>query len=691
MVEAQNQSEYVNTDKGVVNSPSAAAFAPRSVAGPDSYIHCVFHKAMANGYNIYYRKIPSARGILGSGSGLKITSSNTVSVPVSLKNIVKDDVLTILEGDFAGSYNILSTSEASTSWNAVIEPSVTYTSSPFIILNNNIQATFESTPAAANDDACVHNAEDAAKTYPDVVLENGESYIVAISNTTVVSSVQRGSQLKLYSSSGTTSSNYSVGRVLDNTNKRRICNGGTRKTYEYLVTIIDASNIPPGLYKYEIYKATVEEKIIASGSDLQVLDRNIVKILSSSIDKVKTGYTLQILSGKYEGSYVIESFDITAKTLNWNQNIFPAIDEVRFIINGKEGSVSVSTLESDLLISKIADPNAALSYTITLLTSSGLACKRDNPVVTYTDVPTIASTGLRAGDGLRILTGRNAGIYIIQSIIDQKSIRIAPTPKSDSQNDSFFVTREVTGTDIQLTSSFSTFYRYSTTSEFSGLTELAYNKTREEYVKNYMQWKGFSGWQETSWYYDYIDTGNYSAPPVPLLSVADEPCRCPFTEVDLAGASSQYFTKPPSASATGHAFFPDIAVDINGYLHVVWMDSRHDSYEVYYATNKDNWKNVRITNSVGDSKYPRIACTIYGDIYVAWQDDRDGIFDIFYCRYTIEDGWNCSGQSGTDTKLTRSASEAKYPDMKASPDGTVHLVFQMDVDGYSQIFYSRTA
>jgi hypothetical protein len=52
---------------------------------------------------------------------------------------------------------------------------------------------------------------------------------------------------------------------------------------------------------------------------------------------------------------------------------------------------------------------------------------------------------------------------------------------------------------------------------------------------------------------------------------------------------------------------PDIAIDKNNTIHVVWQSSRNGYWEIYYANSYDLFVPIRITKSESKSLLPKIS------------------------------------------------------------------------------------
>jgi hypothetical protein len=87
---------------------------------------------------------------------------------------------------------------------------------------------------------------------------------------------------------------------------------------------------------------------------------------------------------------------------------------------------------------------------------------------------------------------------------------------------------------------------------------------------------------------------------------------------------------------------PDIAVDSNDIIHIVWEDKRRvDNYDIYYANSTDMGITFSVNKKINDvdnsSRDPTIAIDNQNNIHVAWVDNRNKVItgrDIYYANST---------------------------------------------------------
>ena len=89
---------------------------------------------------------------------------------------------------------------------------------------------------------------------------------------------------------------------------------------------------------------------------------------------------------------------------------------------------------------------------------------------------------------------------------------------------------------------------------------------------------------------------------------------------------------------SGGSYYPALAIDASGYLHVVWHDDTPGNYQIYYKRSTDGgttWSaNQRLTWTSNDSITPDIAVDPPGRVHVVWHDYTPGNAEIYYKRST---------------------------------------------------------
>ena len=82
-------------------------------------------------------------------------------------------------------------------------------------------------------------------------------------------------------------------------------------------------------------------------------------------------------------------------------------------------------------------------------------------------------------------------------------------------------------------------------------------------------------------------------------------------------------------SSEGTNQLPDLHVDLNNVLHLVWQSNRDRVWEIYYGNSSNNFLAKRITKHDGRSMKPRITSNAAGNLFITWHDNREGNYEIY--------------------------------------------------------------
>jgi hypothetical protein len=153
------------------------------------------------------------------------------------------------------------------------------------------------------------------------------------------------------------------------------------------------------------------------------------------------------------------------------------------------------------------------------------------------------------------------------------------------------------------------------------------------------------------------------------------------TDGGVSWTASQRLTWLSSSSLV-----PAIAADLSGNLHVVWFCAAAGNWEIYYKKSTDggtSWTpSQRLTWNSGVSFYPVISVDSLHNPYVAWFDDTSGNFEI--CFRMSSDG----GTTWRSAKrLSQTSGKSEDPAIAVAASGHLHLVWQDDTPGNSEIYY----
>lgn len=140
-----------------------------------------------------------------------------------------------------------------------------------------------------------------------------------------------------------------------------------------------------------------------------------------------------------------------------------------------------------------------------------------------------------------------------------------------------------------------------------------------------------------------------------------------------------------SAYDTTYSYNPRIAMDSQGYPHVVWNHrSIFPDADIYYTTLTDSgWlEPVNLTAETGTAYRPVIGIDSQDNIHVIWSNYNAGQTDIFYRKFNgIE--W-----SPIDTAIITPYYSANI-DMQIDSQDNIHIVWRDNAYTAEDIFYSK--
>jgi hypothetical protein len=131
---------------------------------------------------------------------------------------------------------------------------------------------------------------------------------------------------------------------------------------------------------------------------------------------------------------------------------------------------------------------------------------------------------------------------------------------------------------------------------------------------------------------------------------------------------------------------PELAVEDDGTVHVVWEDERSGDWDIYYAHSTDGGltytANLLLTtiNKTDWQNNPTIDVDSSGIVHVAWEDNRDGNWSVYYA--SSADGFASNTKVSEDTLPGNQWSAA----LRVGDTGTIHVAWE----GGSDIYYARS-
>ncbi|MFI5125767.1 MAG: PKD domain-containing protein [Candidatus Acidiferrales bacterium] len=128
-----------------------------------------------------------------------------------------------------------------------------------------------------------------------------------------------------------------------------------------------------------------------------------------------------------------------------------------------------------------------------------------------------------------------------------------------------------------------------------------------------------------------------------------------------------------SVSALG-SFSPQIAVDSNGNISVVWEDDVSLTSDISFSYSADHGATFSFPKSLsfhtGNSVSAEVAIDLTGNIDVVWENDSPGNFDIFFSR-SADSGATFS----TPKNLSHGSGDAQNPQIGLDAKGNINLVW----------------
>jgi len=134
---------------------------------------------------------------------------------------------------------------------------------------------------------------------------------------------------------------------------------------------------------------------------------------------------------------------------------------------------------------------------------------------------------------------------------------------------------------------------------------------------------------------------------------------------------------------SGSSYFPRIAINTFNHIHVVWMDYTPGNSEIYYKKSTNNgtsWTTKKLTYNSGSSIFPDIAINSNNHIYVLWGDSTPGTDQLYYKKSTN------NGTSWTTNRLTYTYdNSSNHPSIAIDSNNHIHVVWE---EGYVPLIYN---
>lgn len=162
-----------------------------------------------------------------------------------------------------------------------------------------------------------------------------------------------------------------------------------------------------------------------------------------------------------------------------------------------------------------------------------------------------------------------------------------------------------------------------------------------------------------------------------------------------AGKSFDVNVRVDDGDLMTRQYFPCVAVDNSGIIHVVWQDNRNGEWDIYYAQSTDSGltfgANKGVDNSGNDTsvqEYPSIATDANGRLFVSWSHYRNGTAQIRLAR-SIDGGASFEPSVRVSDSIP-SISLVDAPSVTTDIHGNVYVSWFDNRDGSSHIYLSKS-
>jgi hypothetical protein len=141
---------------------------------------------------------------------------------------------------------------------------------------------------------------------------------------------------------------------------------------------------------------------------------------------------------------------------------------------------------------------------------------------------------------------------------------------------------------------------------------------------------------------------------------------------------------------------PEIDICADGSIALVWTDARDDAgdgnLEIYYKrlgpTGIPLTSDIKVTSDIGISERPQMDIDSDGYIHIVWYDFRDSNSGLVINHGVFYRKISPNGVSMTNETRITFASPASSPDVAVDTDGNIHVVFDDDRYAAFDIFYT---
>ena len=137
--------------------------------------------------------------------------------------------------------------------------------------------------------------------------------------------------------------------------------------------------------------------------------------------------------------------------------------------------------------------------------------------------------------------------------------------------------------------------------------------------------------------------------------------------------------------ATGQQRDPVVAVATDGRFVVAWRDDQNNdgNHQIFVrgfdAAGAQRFADLAVSSASGEHRDPALACTAQGDFTVSWSDDSDGngSYQLHAARYAA----NGSAKQADFTVNTISTGQQFHPGAAVNATGALVIAWADDIDG----------
>lgn len=137
---------------------------------------------------------------------------------------------------------------------------------------------------------------------------------------------------------------------------------------------------------------------------------------------------------------------------------------------------------------------------------------------------------------------------------------------------------------------------------------------------------------------------------------------------------------------------PDVAVDTDGNVHVVFDDDRYASFDIFYTLLDNNGITIRDDMNISpkddyESRYPSVSLSDSNAVDVVWQDFAPGNWEVHYSAMAYDGSLEVYDQQITEGSFVN----ATRPSVMCSRDNNTLVMFVGELGGgNTDLFFCRT-